>query len=234
MTNAKNDQPVRKQLIGLLAGAMLLISCSASGTTAGRQQTTPTTEIKTTTTVKWASYTSKSPIWKSDPSPESAKAYIDDIGGCHNAMSQAHYDAVTNRRSWAKKLLPHLESHCGPIPTTTTRRAVTTTVARSLQCASDAADIENTTRLVGLELDWFAQSAAVADVAGAQLHYDNATFLGEIAIDKVDTFLSECNSYARSAGTYNELQQASATSKSTLAEMRRTCRADLAAFGFDC
>ncbi len=119
-----------------------------------------------------------------------------------------------------------------PRPATATTRPATT--VRLDRCSDDLADMQDTIRLVQLELDWFAQSAAVADVAGAQVHYDNAMLLGEVAIDRVDAFLAECGSYARAAGTYSDMRQGSATAESALAEMRRTCRADLAQFGFDC
>ena len=110
----------------------------------------------------------------------------------------------------------------------------TTTLSHSLQCRADTADIQNTTRLVGLELDYFTQAAAIGDNGAAQIHYDNATLLGDAAITRVDAVLARCANYARSEGIYNGLQQGSATAKSALAAMRRTCRADLAAFGFDC
>ena len=118
--------------------------------------------------------------------------------------------------------------------TATTARRTTTTLSHSLQCRDDAADIQSSTYLVGLEIDNFVQAVGLGDVVSAQVHYENAVLLGEVAISEVDEFLSRCANYARSEGIYNELRQGSGAAKSALAEMRRTCRAGLAQFGFDC
>ena len=120
------------------------------------------------------------------------------------------------------------------VQSATTVRRATTTTARADRCVDDIADVQNSTQLASLELGWFAQAAASGDVDAAQIAYDNAMLLGEVAIDRVDAFLAECGSYARAAGTYSDMRQGSATAESALAEMRRTCRADLAQFGFDC
>ena len=118
--------------------------------------------------------------------------------------------------------------------TVATARRTTTTVSRSLQCRDDAADIQSSTYLVSLEIDNFVQAAGLGDIVSAQIHYENAVLLGEVAIDEADGFLSRCGNYARSEGIYDELRRSSAAAKSALAEMRRSCRAGLAQFGFDC
>ena len=144
------------------------------------------------------------------------------LGGC--TLSEADYSPTTT---------DNIPATTWDISVTTSTPA-TTTIGRFIECTDDAADIEHTTQLVGLELDSFALSAAIGDVSSAQIHYENAMLLGEVAIDEVDSFLARCASYARSAGTYNDLRDASSTAKSALAEMRRTCRQELASFGFEC
>lgn len=74
----------------------------------------------------------------------------------------------------------------------------------------------------------------MGDRSGVQTHYDNTTFLGELAIIQTDAFLDRCGSFVRSEGIYTDLEQASANLASELARVQRICRLELAPFGFDC
>lgn len=110
------------------------------------------------------------------------------------------------------------------------RFASTTTIP----CQGAVADVNESVRLGLLEAEWFAESLLIGDISGAQAHYDNTTFLSELTIIRVNAFLDRCGSYARAEGIYTDMQQASANLESELAQVRRTCRQELAPLGFDC
>lgn len=127
-----------------------------------------------------------------------------------------------------------LLGRCGLIqtddPSPNPRIASTATIP----CQDTLADVNESVRLGLLEAEWFAESLLVGDVSGAKAHYDNTMFLGELTLIQVDTFLGRCESYARAESIYTDLQQASANLQSELDQVRRTCRQELAPFGFDC
>ena len=102
------------------------------------------------------------------------------------------------------------------------------------RCQGAAADLGESARLGLLEAEWFAESLEMGDMSGAQAHYDNTTFLVELAIIQTDAFLDRCGSYARSEGIYTDLQEASANLESELARVQRICRLELTPRGFDC
>lgn len=104
----------------------------------------------------------------------------------------------------------------------------------SNSCPTAAADVNESVRLGLLEAEWFTESLLAGDMSGAQAHYDNTTFLSELIIIRVDTFLDRCDSYARVEGIYTDMQRASANVETELAQIRRTCRQELAPSGFDC
>ena len=88
--------------------------------------------------------------------------------------------------------------------------------------------------LAMLEIEWFAESLQVDDLAAAQIHYDNGMSLTETVVVSVDAYLANCASHARAAGTYTEYQETSAEAKEAIAQMRNGCLDVLAPHGFDC
>ena len=104
----------------------------------------------------------------------------------------------------------------------------------TIPCQGTLRDMNESVRLGLLEAEWFAESLEVGDVSGAQAHYDNTTFLVELALIQVDTFLTNCGFYAREEGIYTDMQQASANLEAELDQIQRICRQELAPSGFDC
>lgn len=139
------------------------------------------------------------------------------------------------KRRWAVAAVGGLLlGGCGLIQTDTPSPNQRLASTATIPCEDTLADMNESVRLGLLEAEWFAESLLAGDVSGAKAHYDNTMFLGELTLIQVDTFLVRCESYARAEGIYTDLQQASANLKSELDHVRRTCRQELAPFGFDC